>query len=92
MSQKPIETSATAVDSGHNTTDDTSSHGEKQDALAHDSGGDINTRQVEPEYYYGLRLWIIMSTIFLSTLLSALDIVSWVLPVPPPYPTTTNRD
>lgn len=74
MSQGDNEPSATVVDSSGN-PDLASNHGEKQGTIAKDSGNNHDST-VEPEYYSGLRLWIIMSTILLSTLLSALDIVS----------------
>lgn len=73
MSQEHTQPSATAIDSGNNKS--ASNHGEKQEALDKDSGKS-HTPAVEPYHCSGLRLWIIMSTIFLSSLLSVLDIVS----------------
>ncbi|KAK6837019.1 Major facilitator superfamily domain- general substrate transporter [Apiospora arundinis] len=62
------------LDDSHTQTS-LSNDGEKPDGVVASSDSDKGqSPAVEPEYYSGLRLWIIMSTIFLSTLLSALDI------------------
>ncbi|KAK7993176.1 hypothetical protein PG989_006557 [Apiospora arundinis] len=62
------------LDDSHTQTS-LSNDGEKPDGVVASFDSDKGqSPAVEPEYYSGLRLWIIMSTIFLSTLLSALDI------------------
>ncbi|KAK3382215.1 putative MFS transporter [Lasiosphaeria ovina] len=63
---------AAAKESGHTT--DTASNGEHSDSLPEKRDVGTGEAAAEPEYVKGFQLVMIMATIFLSTLLAALDI------------------